>query len=98
MLQTFAEVLMRAPRLTRIAVPIGELPRQRWSLQQISRHLRRRFPDQPVMWLCHESIYRDIHQPGSVFLRPSNGAGQGLSSRCSRSTSSGTFGPRWLIP
>lgn len=35
---------------------IGELLSQRWSPQQISRHLRQRFPDDPAMWLCHESI------------------------------------------
>lgn len=50
---------------------IDELLRQRWSPQQISRHLRRRFPDQPTMRLCHESIYQAVYQPGSVFLRPS---------------------------
>jgi transposase, IS30 family len=30
---------------------------RRWSRQQAS-HLRRRFPEQPAMWLCHESIYQ----------------------------------------
>lgn len=34
------------PELRRL---IGELLTQRWSPQQISRHLRRRFPDQPAM-------------------------------------------------
>jgi len=29
---------------------------QRWSPQQISRHLG--FPDDRAMWLCHQSIYR----------------------------------------
>ncbi len=46
---------------------VGELLAQRWSPQQISRHLRARFPGQPRMRLCHESIY----QPGSALLRPS---------------------------
>jgi transposase, IS30 family len=50
---------------------IGELPSQRWSPQQISRQLRRRFRDEPAMWLCHESIYQAVYQPGSVLLRPS---------------------------
>ncbi|HLM21275.1 MAG TPA: helix-turn-helix domain-containing protein [Propionibacteriaceae bacterium] len=50
---------------------IVELLAQRWSPQQISRHLRRRFPDQPAMWLCHESIYQAVYQPGSPLLRPS---------------------------
>lgn len=50
---------------------IGELLMQRWSPQQISRHLRRRFPGDPTMRLSHESIYQAIYQPGSVLLRPS---------------------------
>jgi transposase, IS30 family len=35
---------------------ICELLAQRWSPQQISRQLRRRFPGEPGVWLCHESI------------------------------------------
>ena len=50
---------------------VSELLSQRWSPQQISRHLHRRFPDEPRMWLCHESIYQAVYQPGSVLLRPS---------------------------
>ena len=50
---------------------IGALLSQRWSPQQISRHLRQRFPDDPQMWLCHESIYQALYQPGSPLMRPS---------------------------
>ena len=50
---------------------IGELLSQRWSPQQISRQLRQRFPDDPEMWLCHESIYQALYQPGSLLMRPS---------------------------
>ena len=50
---------------------VAELLAQRWSPQQISRHLRLRFPAQPGMWLCHESIYQAVYQPGSPLLRPS---------------------------
>jgi IS30 family transposase len=50
---------------------VGELLGKRWSPQQISRHLRQRFPGQPGMWLCHESIYQAVYQPGSPLLRPS---------------------------
>lgn len=50
---------------------VVELLGQRWSPQQISRHLRRRFPHERSMWLCHESIYQALYQPGSVLLRPS---------------------------
>ncbi|WP_456085474.1 IS30 family transposase [Mycobacterium pinniadriaticum] len=50
---------------------VGQLLAQRWSPQQISRHLRLRFPDDPLMRLCHESIYQAVYQPNSRFLRPS---------------------------
>lgn len=38
----------------------------RWSPQQISRALRREFPDEPSMWLSTESIYQALyrHQTG----------------------------------
>ena len=48
-----------------------EMLRQRWSPEQISRHLRLRFPENPELQLCHESIYQVLYEPGSAFLRPS---------------------------
>jgi IS30 family transposase len=50
---------------------VADLLAQRWSPEQISRQLRLRFPAQPAMRLCHESIYQAIYQPGSPLLRPS---------------------------
>jgi IS30 family transposase len=50
---------------------ISELLSQRWSPQQISRQLRFRFPDDPTMWLGHESIYQALYQPVSSLMRPS---------------------------
>jgi transposase, IS30 family len=50
---------------------VSELLAQRWSPQQISRQLRLRFPGQPAMWLCHESIYQAVYQAGSPLMRPS---------------------------
>ena len=50
---------------------VAELLGQRWSPQQISRHLRRRYPQDRSMWLCHEGIYKAIYRPGSPLLRPS---------------------------
>lgn len=50
---------------------IAELLAQRWSPQQISRHLKGRFPDDPSMQLATESIYQAVYLPGSVLLRPS---------------------------
>lgn len=56
---------------------VTELLDQRWSPQQISRNLRSRFPEEPRMWLCHESIiYQAIYRPGSALLRPSRLAPQ----------------------
>jgi transposase, IS30 family len=56
---------------TELGQLVGELLAQRWSPGQISRQLRIRFPGDPAMWLCHESIYQAIYQPGSVLMRPS---------------------------
>lgn len=50
---------------------VTELLAQRWSPQQTSRHLRLRFPDDPTMRLCPESIYQAVYQPNSRFMRPS---------------------------
>ena len=50
---------------------VAELLAQRWSPQQISRRLRLRFPGEPGMRLCPESIYQAVYQPGSPLLRPS---------------------------
>jgi IS30 family transposase len=55
---------------------VAELLAQRWSPQQISRHLKGRFPDDRSRWLCHESIYQAVYQPGSSLLRPSKVAPQ----------------------
>lgn len=50
---------------------VGEGLAVRWSPAQISRHLRGKFPARPEMWLCHESIYRAVYEPGSALVRPS---------------------------
>lgn len=49
---------------------VGELLAQRWSPAQIARHLRARFPGDRSMWLCHESIYQAVYEPGSTLVRP----------------------------
>jgi IS30 family transposase len=53
--------------LTRV---VAELLQQRWSPEQISRHLRKRFPTDRSMWLSHESIYQAVYEPGSALMRP----------------------------
>ncbi|WP_198345957.1 IS30 family transposase [Nesterenkonia alkaliphila] len=54
-----------------LAGVVDELLRQRWSPQQVSRHLRAKYPEAPWMQLSPESIYQAIYEPGSAFLRPS---------------------------
>jgi IS30 family transposase len=79
---------------TKLRRLVGELLAQRWSPQQISRHLRQRFPGQRHLWLCHESIYQALYQPGSALLRPTPLA-PGAGPRCARDaiTGAGTSGP-----
>jgi len=50
---------------------VGEKLGERWSPQQIARHLRALYPDDPSMRLCHESLYQAIYQPGLKLTRPS---------------------------
>jgi transposase, IS30 family len=61
-----ATLRRRRPKSHRIA-PGGELHRViaeklavRWSPQQISRYLKRTFPDDPQMWCCPEAIYQAV--------------------------------------
>lgn len=54
----------------RLSGLVTELLGRRWSTQQISRHLRQRFSEDPSMWLCHESINQAVYQPNSRFIRP----------------------------
>ena len=35
----------------------------RWSPEQVSRTLRRRYPDEPARWLCAETIYQAVYRP-----------------------------------
>jgi IS30 family transposase len=43
--------------------------KQKWSPEQISRWLRRRFPDRPEMQVCHETICQSICVQGRGALR-----------------------------
>jgi transposase, IS30 family len=66
---------------------VAEFLAQRWSPEQISRQLRPRFPGQPAMWLCHESIYQAVYQPGSPLMRRSP-SGPGIFARPRRAAPS----------
>jgi IS30 family transposase len=58
--------LYRPSRLARDAElrdwVIGRL-KARWSPEQVSRGLRRQYPDQPARWLCAETIYQAVYRP-----------------------------------
>jgi len=43
--------------------------KQKWSPEQVSRWLRRQFPDRPEMQVCHETIYQSIYVQGRGALR-----------------------------
>ncbi|WP_435870349.1 transposase [Mycobacterium heckeshornense] len=49
---------------------VAELLAQRWSPQQIARHLPRKYPGDRSMWLWHESIYQAVYQLRSTLIRP----------------------------
>ena len=42
---------------------------KRWSPEQISVMLRREFPEQPEMWVSHETIYQELYVQGRGELR-----------------------------
>jgi len=42
---------------------------KRWSPEQIADQLRREFPDEPEMWVSHETIYQALYVQGRGALR-----------------------------
>ena len=58
--------LVTHPRLREL---VQDGLRQRHSPQQISRRLRRQFPDRPEMWVSHETIYQSLYVQGRGALR-----------------------------
>jgi transposase, IS30 family len=64
------------PRKRRVAVDrvLGEAVRRllakRWSPEQVAHELRELFIDQPLRWLCKESIYQAIYDPAVELTRP----------------------------
>ncbi|MGZ6575800.1 MAG: IS30 family transposase, partial [Solirubrobacteraceae bacterium] len=64
------------PRTRRIAIDavlaevVGRLLAKRWSPEQVAHELRELFVDQPLRWLCKESIYQAIYDPAVALTRP----------------------------
>jgi IS30 family transposase len=58
--------LARHPRLRE---QVQTWLKRRWSPEQIARRLRRHYPDQPEMWVSHETIYRALYVQGRGELR-----------------------------
>lgn len=54
---------------TRLRRAVDELLRQRWSPEQIARRLRHDHPDEPEMWVSHETIYQSLFVQGRGALR-----------------------------
>jgi IS30 family transposase len=70
-----AALRRQRPRPTKLAAhpelfaAVKDLLAQHWSPAQISRSLRRTFPDRPDWHLAPETIYQELYRPNSMLLR-----------------------------
>ncbi len=53
----------------RLAGQVTQWLKQWWSPEEISRRLRIEFPDDPMMWVSHETIYQSLFVQGRGELR-----------------------------
>jgi transposase, IS30 family len=73
--QARAEVRARRPKRAKLAADavlrerVQGMLEERWSPEQISAMLKRRFPGQPEMHVSHETIYQAIYVQGRGALR-----------------------------
>ncbi|MBC3190679.1 IS30 family transposase [Pseudonocardia sp. C8] len=72
--QAKAEQRARRPKPRKLTHPplLAEVKaglKARWSPEQISSTLRRSYPEQPEMWVSHETIYQELYVQGRGELR-----------------------------
>ncbi len=73
--QSRAQARRPRPKPSKIALNpelrtrVQSLLEDRWSPEQISRRLRRDFPDRPELHVCHETIYQALYVQGRGHLR-----------------------------
>lgn len=60
----------KTPKLVgRLAVLVTEWLEEWWSPEEIARRLQLEFPDDPMMWVSHETIYQSLFVQGRGELR-----------------------------